>query len=98
MLIDNADATVQSAIGDVAHIVGEQRDGPRGDSTLSSDERNHPANLLLLCGNHHKLVDTSVSDFSVDRLLEIKQAHEDWVKNSLEQMRRSSSSSQLSRT
>jgi hypothetical protein len=63
-----------------------------------ADERNHPANLLLLCGNHHKLVDTSVSDFSVDRLLEIKQAHEDWVKNSLEQMRRSSSSSQLSRT
>lgn len=69
---------------EVAHIVAEQRDGPRGDSTLTPQQRNHASNLLLLCFNHHAEIDSNVSGFPVERLHEIKAAHASWVADRLQ--------------
>ncbi len=76
--LDNA-----SIIGEMAHIVGEKQDGPRGDSTLSESERDEYHNLILLCNNHHKLVDDQSSTYTVEKLKEWKANHEMRVKKSL---------------
>lgn len=41
----------------IAHIHAEKPDGARWDETLSVEERRSFANLLLMCGPHHKIVD-----------------------------------------
>ena len=43
--------------GDIAHNVGSSPAGPRGDAERSHALSGDPENLLLLCRNHHKLVD-----------------------------------------
>ena len=36
-------------LGEIAHIVAESPNGPRGTSPLSAEERNLYPNLILLC-------------------------------------------------
>jgi hypothetical protein len=36
-------------------------------------------NLILLCANDHTMIDKHINDYSVDRLLVIKNDHEQWV-------------------
>ena len=43
--------------GFIAHIVGEKPNGPRGDPVRSLELADDPANLMLLCHKHHKLID-----------------------------------------
>jgi len=45
------------SLGEIAHIVGESVNGPRGASSLSAEERNRCENLILLCAHHHQLID-----------------------------------------
>jgi hypothetical protein len=77
-----ADAVV--SLGQIAHIVGESVQGPRGASSLSSAQRNECANLILLCAHHHALVDAQPQVWTVPRLIAMKQAHERWVQQRLE--------------
>jgi hypothetical protein len=44
-------------LGEVAHIVAERRDGPRGSDPLDDELRNEYENLILLCPNHHTEID-----------------------------------------
>ena len=46
-----------SLVGEIAHMVAESQDGPRGVSPLTIAQRNSYPNLLLLCLEDHKLVD-----------------------------------------
>lgn len=63
--------------GFVAHIVAETPTGPRGCPTRSPLLADDPANLMLLCGIHHKVIDVDeVDQYPEERLLEIKAAHE----------------------
>jgi len=78
---DPAGATV--SIGQIAHIVGDSVEGPRGDSALSPQERNECGNLILLCAHHHALVDAQPNVWTVPRLLAMKQTHERWVQQQL---------------
>ncbi|MDB5292195.1 MAG: hypothetical protein JWL69_3436 [Phycisphaerales bacterium] len=73
-----------SLVGDIAHIVAESPDGPRGDSPLTADQRDLYANLILLSKAHHKLVDDNHNAFAVAKLQEIKAAHEHWVCEALQ--------------
>jgi hypothetical protein len=66
-------------LGEVAHIVADKGDGPRGASPLPPDERDHESNLLLLCLYHHKIIDDDTTAFTIERLQEIKAAHETWL-------------------
>ncbi len=67
-------------VGEIAHIVAEQPDGPRGQSPLSLEQRNHPPNLMLLCPTHHTEIDKAPQTYTVERLIEFKRRHEMWVR------------------
>ncbi len=73
-----------SVIGMEAHIHAQNTNGPRFDPALSKDQIDDYDNLLLLCGNHHKVVDDQQSTFSAKVLYDIKRSHEEWVRDTLE--------------
>jgi hypothetical protein len=70
-------------LGEIAHIVAERRDGPRGLTTIDDKDRNRYPNLMLLCQEHHQLVDSQEAVYTVDRLRGMKEAHERWVQDRL---------------
>jgi hypothetical protein len=74
-----------SLIGEVAHIVGEREDAARGQSHLSVEERNDPDNLMLLCREHHKIIDDAPDEYTVDLLHQKKLEHLAWIESSLSQ-------------
>jgi len=59
-------------VSQAAHIVTETASGPRGESPLTLKERNSYPNLMLLCLEHHKIVNDDPDAFTVDALLEMK--------------------------
>src|SRR6266571_768033 len=61
---------------EVAHIVAESIDGPRGDYPLPVERRNEQSNLLLLCAKHHKIIDEKLQYYTVERLRQLKEDHE----------------------
>lgn len=63
-------------LSEVAHIVGQSLDGPRGAYPLDLHERDCYDNLILLCEEHHHIVDTQVKTYTVERLRQIKADHE----------------------
>lgn len=65
-------------IGEMAHIIAESDDGPRGDEVFHGD-RNGYGNLILLCPTHHRMVDKNPKKYKVDILREWKASHEEWV-------------------
>lgn len=85
-LTQDSEATESSfPIGEQAHIVAKEQNGPRGDSPLTSDERDSYANLILLCPTHHTIIDRSPGDFPIEKLHSIKTDHELWVQQTLSQ-------------
>src|SRR5690606_32250116 len=54
------DLNYEVSIGEMAHIVGwsKAKKSPRGEAELSLDARNTVDNLMLLCADHHKIIDT----------------------------------------
>jgi hypothetical protein len=63
-------------LGYAAHIVAHADRGPRGDPSFPQSERRRYANLILLCGNHHTLVDKQPYAYTADELRGWKQEHE----------------------
>lgn len=63
--------------------MAEQRDGPRGESQLTPQQRNHESNLLLLCFDYHDEIDSDVANYPVERLHAIKAQHLSWVSERL---------------
>lgn len=74
-------------LGEMAHIVAKSPQGPRGNSDMPIDERDNYSNLILLCPTHHKMIDTFPEEWTVERLLQLKREHEQWVSSQLEQGR-----------
>jgi hypothetical protein len=72
-----------AVVGDEAHIVAREDDGPRGISTLTSDERDKYENLVLLCKIHHKKIDDQPNTYSVEYLRNLKVEHLDWIARNL---------------
>jgi hypothetical protein len=65
----------------IAHIVADKPDGPRGDTVRSKLLCDNISNLMLLCNEHHNLVDkVDVGRHSEPRLLAMKQQHEERIK------------------
>jgi hypothetical protein len=61
----------------LAHIVAAEPDGPRGEPILSPQLADDPANIILLCDSHHRLIDkVDVAGHPVERLQQMKQDHE----------------------
>lgn len=65
-------------LGERAHIVGasDSPRSPRGDDELASDERQNVDNLMLMCGTHHRVIDSLIEEHTVAGLREMKRRHE----------------------
>ena len=80
---DETETDDAALVGENCHIVAESDDGPRADPSMPMEQRNSYANLILLCRNHHKVVDDQEREYTVDRLYQMKAEHEGWVRNQL---------------
>ncbi len=47
-----------AVVAEIAHIVSESREGPRGSAPLNQQERNSSDNLIVLCPTHHTIIDS----------------------------------------
>lgn len=67
-------------ISNMAHIIGDSSDGPRGDAKKSAELAHDVSNLMLLCPDCHKLIDhEGVEKYSVDVLRAMKKTHEERI-------------------
>ncbi len=73
--MDETETDDPAIIGDEAHIIAKEPTGPRGDSDLSSDDRDKYDNLILLCKNHHKLIDDQPHTYTTEKIKEMKRKH-----------------------
>jgi len=69
--------------GEAAHIEGEKSDAARYNPAMTDDQRNHYNNLIYMCGVHHTQIDKQEKDFPVDKLLNLKLAHEQKVREAM---------------
>jgi len=70
---EQSDALVSAHI---CHIYAISTEGPRGKPGLTQEELNAPENLILLCRNHHAVVDGQHETYPADMLKEWKRNHE----------------------
>ena len=65
----------------IAHIVADKPNGPRGDEQRSKILEDNIDNLMLLCNEHHTLIDIhEVAEHLEERLLAMKRKHEDRIR------------------
>lgn len=82
LFFDNESADDPTLVGQNCHIVAASQGGPRFDDTMPETRRDSYANLILLCGMHHTVIDDAAngeSNYPVERLHEFKRDHEAWV-------------------
>ena len=63
-------------IGEEAHIVPRKRNGPRGCELNYEEEVDSYSNIILLCPNHHKIVDDCPEIYTKQCVIDVKSAHE----------------------
>lgn len=64
-----------TTLGEIAHIRAHSREGPRFDATWTGSADSYD-NCLLLCRDHHRLVDSNADAYPIETLLEWKRQHE----------------------
>ena len=67
---------IEMNFADVAHIIGDSPHGPRGDVTLSKEYCSDVSNIMLMCLDHHRMIDQILEMFTDDILRRMKQLHE----------------------
>jgi hypothetical protein len=84
-LLEDASTLAPLNFGEMAHNVGHKQSArsPRGMDPLVVERRNDADNLLLLCGEHHPMVDSKLTAgiFTVDFLRHVKREHEDRIRH-----------------
>jgi len=65
-----------AVIGDICHIKAEKKGGARYDPKQSPEERAAFENLIVLCKNHHQVIDATPDTYTVDLLTDMKEMHE----------------------
>jgi len=76
-----ADATEldrEAIFGEIAHIVAHGDRGPRCDPSFPDELRDRYDNLILLCANHHTIVDAQDSTYTKEDLRSWKADLEAW--------------------
>jgi len=83
LFVTEGDYDPVCVIGEMGHIAASSNDGPRANVVLDLRDRDKYENLILLCRNCHRKVDTLKLSYPDERLLEIKASHEAWVRTAL---------------
>lgn len=67
-------------ISNYAHIIGDSKNGPRGNER-SEELAKDPSNLILLCPECHKLIDSKLGEdrYTVEILKAMKKEHEERI-------------------
>ncbi len=65
--------------GEIAHNIASSAGGPRGDDVKSFLLSDDVDNLLLLCHEHHKMVDDNPEEYTETRLRQMKRKHENMI-------------------
>lgn len=86
MIVSATHADPEAVVGEECHIVSGVPGGPRHDPSFPADRVDGYDNLILLCGNHHKEIDTQVSSYPVARLREMQMRHEEAIAAATEPM------------
>ncbi len=73
-------------IGEIAHIEAVGSNGPRANENLTPEQLRCPDNLMLLCANHHRVVDNDPETYTVEKLRKMKASHIEWYLEGLEAM------------
>ena len=63
-----------------AHIHAVGKTGPRHVDSMTKDEINNIDNLMLLCAEHHHLIDTKPENYLSDFLIVQKKTHENRIR------------------
>lgn len=71
MLVDG-----EHLYGEVCHIRAAKFGGKRYDEFQSESAKNACDNLVILCPNHHSLIDSDEEKYSVELLVKMKKDHE----------------------
>jgi hypothetical protein len=71
--------------GIVAHIAAHSDGGPRANHSLAQKQRDRYENWILLCSEHHTIVDRQPNTYTSDDLLRWKAEHEQWVVKRLQE-------------
>jgi len=64
-------------VGEIAHIAAAEEGGKRWNESMDDKQRNSNDNLIVLCPNHHTLIDSDEDIYTTSMLLETKHAHEE---------------------
>lgn len=72
-----------TVVAEEAHIRSDRTGGPRWDPDYPADQVHRYYNRILLCPNHHTLVDRDVATYPVETLEAMKRTHEQWVVQAL---------------
>lgn len=86
LTIEQAANAAPYTLGEMAHIKGEKAGSNRYDKSQTTHERDSYENLILLCPNHHTLIDKPENEgiYSDDVLTKMKITHEKNVSKCLE--------------
>jgi len=68
---------IEMDFADVAHIIGDRPGGPRGNPVLSAEYCSDISNLMLMCMEHHRMIDRITKTYSDDVLRQMKKVHEE---------------------
>jgi hypothetical protein len=67
---------IEMNFADVAHIIGDSFHGPRGDDVISKEYCSDVSNIMLMCLDHHRMIDQITETYTDQVLREMKQMHE----------------------
>lgn len=68
-------------IEELAHIIGQKENGPRGDDELPLTERDEFENIILLCQTCHTTIDKNPHLFPQATIRKWKQEHQESIEN-----------------
>ena len=66
-------------ISNYAHIIADSPNGPRGDKSKSPEYARDISNLILLCPDCHRLIDSHVEKYTVEVVRKMKKEHEERI-------------------
>jgi len=85
LTVEQAAHSAPYTLGEMAHIKGKSRGSNRYDDSQTDKERDSYENLILLCPNHHTLIDRPENEetYSVEVLTQMKIDHEERISQRL---------------